>query len=210
MHVQNGYPSAHPDMAHAGMHAHHAHTHGLPMGINGDHQPQRVPSPSSGSRSNTPALGQHNQNVAPQHIFDTVSLPSDTFASPSLPSFALRQPSPPPASLNGNSSSSHMESQNHESLLNQNQTLRTRVSELEVINELFRGRVGELERSEQQKSEEVRRLHLEVAAANARAAEMEKRLAELEAEGPARKKSRTESNEHSAPVVENGEAAATV
>ncbi|CAK4033963.1 Transcriptional regulator GZF3 [Lecanosticta acicola] len=195
VHARNGYHPQ-PDMAHAATHPQHAHSHTLPMGLSGDQQPQRVPTPGSGSRSNTPALSQQNQNVAPPHIFDTVSLPSDTFASPSLPSFALRQPSPPPASLNGtSSSSSHVEAQTYDALVHQNNTLRTRVSELEVINELFRGRVGELERNEQQKGEQVQRLGLEVAAANSRAIELEKRLAELEAEAsPSRKKARTESN----------------
>lgn len=80
------------------------------------------------------------------------------------------------------------------------QTLRTRVSELEVINDLFRGRVAELEASEQNarrnehsKVEEARQLSSALDAANAR-------IAELEAEGPARKKAKTESGD-STPIV---------
>lgn len=76
----NGYPAAHPDV---GL---HAHQHGLPSGYAPEQQ-QRGPSPAPGSRSNTPSI---SQNHAPPHIFDTVVLPSDTFASPSLPAFSLR------------------------------------------------------------------------------------------------------------------------
>lgn len=82
----------------------------------------------------------------------------------------------------------------------QNNALRTRVSELEVINDLFRGRVGELEAGEQEarrneraKDEEVQRLQAELLAASARAADMERRLAELEGTEPVRKRIRTES-----------------
>lgn len=159
---------------------------GSVAGTGPDH---RAPSPNSLHRSGTPS---GNPNIAPQHIFDTVSLPSDTFASPSLPHFSLRQPSPAPT-LNG-SSQSHP-SQSYEELVHQNNTLRTRVSELEVINDLFRGRVSELESSEQNartKGDDTQRLIAELAAANARAAELESRLREIGEEGPVRKKARTE------------------
>lgn len=80
------------------------------------------------------------------------------------------------------------------------QTLRTRVSELEVINDLFRGRVAELEASERDarrnelsKAEEAQRLSSALEAASAK-------IAELEAEGPARKKSKTDSGD-STPIV---------
>lgn len=87
-----------------------------------------------------------NSNIAPQHIFDNVSLTEPNFHSPSLPSFALRQPSPSAASLNG----SHLEnSHSYADSAANSSHLKTRVSELEVINDLFRGRVAELEQSEQ-------------------------------------------------------------
>lgn len=187
-----GYPAAHPDLAHAGLHAnpHHPVGDGAPGG----------PSPGSFSRSNTPGMSQ-NPNIAPQHIFDNVSLPSDSFASPSIPAFAHRHPSPSASSINGNP---HLEPpQSYDALAAQNRDLRTRVSELEVINDLFRGRVGELEHSEQgarrtnmMKDEDLDRTRIILEAAEQRVREMEKRLAELESDvGPARKKVRREENE---------------
>lgn len=90
--------------------------------------------------------------------------------------------------------------QNYDSTISQIQTLRTRVSELEVINDLFRGRVSELEASERDarrnelcKAEDVQRLSSALEAASAR-------IAELEAEAPARKKAKTESGD-STPIV---------
>lgn len=89
----------------------------------------------------------HNSNIAPQHMFDSVTLGDHGFnQSNTLPALQLRQPSP------GSTSSvvdRHMEApQTYESLLAANTSLKTRVSELEVINELFRGRVAELEQSD--------------------------------------------------------------
>ncbi|KAG9690046.1 hypothetical protein KCU95_g8725, partial [Aureobasidium melanogenum] len=103
----------------------------------GEHQ--RSPSPSS--RTNTPGMVSHNPNIAPQHVFDNVSLSESSFQPSGLPTFALRQPSPAP-SANG----MHPE---HGHQYPENNSLKTRVSELEVINDLFRGRVAELEQSEQ-------------------------------------------------------------
>jgi GATA-binding protein len=124
---------------------------------------ERIPSPPSLSRAGTP--NQHNPNIAPQHIFDTVSLPSDPFHSPSLPAFNPRQPSP---SLNGHSLEPPV---TYDALVAQRDTLRTRVSELEVINGLFRGRVTELEgaeaaarRAEREAREELYALRAEMMA----------------------------------------------
>lgn len=105
----------------------------------GEHQ--RSPSPSS--RNNTPGMvSHHNPNIAPQHVFDNVSLSESSFQPAGLPTFALRQPSPAP-SVNGmHPDHAHQYPENTASL-------KTRVSELEVINDLFRGRVAELEQSEQ-------------------------------------------------------------
>ena len=188
---QSGLAAAHPDVAHAGLHPHaHLNTYPTPDA------PQRVPSPGSISRSNTPTGLSHNPNIAPQHIFDTVTLPADSFASPNLPAFNFRQPSPSASSLNG---ASHLEApQTYDALSAQNSHLRTRVSELEVINDLFRSRVGELENIEQEarraanaKEEENRRLGSDLETANRQLAEMQKRVAELEAqESPARKRAR--------------------
>lgn len=98
------------------------------------------------SRSGTPSQqhAQHHQNpnIAPQHIFDTVSMPADSFASPGP---------------------HHLEApQSYDAVVAQNNALRTRVSELEVINDLFRGRVSELEASEQEARREVEALRKEL------------------------------------------------
>lgn len=219
--MSNGYPAAHPDMAHLQHAVQTGHQHGLPMGsgiVGHAHDQQARPgSPNSMARSQTPGLHQQhrcvfrksptaaclliepsNPNIAPQHIFDTVSLPSDTFASPSLPHLALQQ--------NGQQNGQLEQPSNVQDLLSQNVTLRTRVSELEVINDLFRGRVTELEQSENQTKEreraheeEAQRLTAELATAHARAAELQRKLDELQQthaeteDGPARKKAKLES-----------------
>ena len=186
-HLLNGLAAAHPDHPHAGLHP-HAH---LPP-------PDHAPSLGhSISRGNTPTgLSNHsNLNIAPQHLFDTVTLPPDTFASPSLPAFQLRQPSPS-VSLNG--ATSHLEApQTYDALLSQNSHLRTRVSELEVINDLFRGRVAELESSENDarrveraRDEDNIRLKADIDAANRRTAELQRRVEEMEDREPARKRTR--------------------
>lgn len=102
----------------------------------------RVVSPGTSlSRSGTPSQHQ-NPNIAPQHIFDTVTLPNDSFASPTP---------------------HHLDTpQNFDALAAHNNALRTRVSELEVINDLFKGRVSELEASEQEARKEVEALKREV------------------------------------------------
>ncbi|KAK5128175.1 hypothetical protein LTR08_004079 [Meristemomyces frigidus] len=183
--LHSGLAAAHPDHPHAGLHP-HAH---LPSG---DHAPSLG---HSISRGNTPTglSNNSNLNIAPQHLFDTVTLAPDTFASPNLPAFNVRQPSPS-VSLNG--ATSHLEApQTYDALLLQNSQIRTRVSELEVINDLFRGRVGELENSEQDArraeraiDEENRRLKAGLEAANQRTADLQRRLEEMEGGEPARKK----------------------
>jgi GATA-binding protein len=93
------------------------------------------------SRSDTPSQHQ-NPNIAPQHLFDTASLAADSFAPPGT---------------------HHLETpQSFDAAFAQNNTLRTRVNELEVINDLFRGRVNELEKSEQDARQELEALKREV------------------------------------------------
>lgn len=80
-------------------------------------------------------------------MFDSVTL-SDHGLNPqgSLHSLQLRQPSPTSSS---SAADRHLEApQTYEGLLAANTRLKTRVSELEVINELYRGRVAELEQSD--------------------------------------------------------------
>ena len=78
------------------------------------------------SRTGTPGL--HDPNIAPQHMFDGVTLGDQAFTgSPSLPPLNLGQPSP-----------HHPEaSSSYEQLMAANANLRMRVSELEVINMVY-------------------------------------------------------------------------
>ncbi|KAK1808747.1 GATA zinc finger protein 3 [Friedmanniomyces endolithicus] len=224
-----GLAAAHPDVASGNSHnnsngLHHLNfTDGLSAPL-----PPRGTSPTDISRSNTPShlssRNHHssnnnnttNPNIAPQHIFDTVSL---TVAPdyPPTSAYIHRQPSPSSLSLNGHTSSSHQHQHQHQqqqleptppqtydALLAQNSHLRTRVSELEVINGLFRGRVGELEASEQEArraerrgEEEIRRLRADLESAEERAEEARRRIEELEGgeDGPRRKRVRVEEEE---------------
>ncbi|KAF2258710.1 hypothetical protein CC78DRAFT_98870 [Lojkania enalia] len=184
----NGLPAAHPDAdpTMAAL-AQHRRTSGkMSSGLS-----DRSQSPIS--RTGTPNLS-HPSNIAPQHMFDG-ALHSDAFHSPSLPQFNIRHPSPgSTSSING----SHLEPPlTYDALAAQNTSLRTRVSELEVINDLFRGRVTELEQSEQ----EARRLEMgardteaqlraELDETRQREADLKRRLEELEGEGPRHKKMR--------------------
>ncbi|KAM3077170.1 GATA zinc finger protein 3 [Clarireedia jacksonii] len=82
--------------------------------------------------------------------------------SPSLPPMHIRQPSPGDiraASPSLNGPHGLEVPQTYEQLIAQNSSLKTRVSELEVINELFRGRVTQLEQDEAnaRRGEEMRR-----------------------------------------------------
>ena len=172
-HLQaNGYPAAHPDLANAALSVQHS--------ANPQHQQLH-----GGDGPHATPGAQNNLNIAPQHIFDTVSFSGDAFASPSLPNI---------------NNGVHIDpSQTDEHLQQQNMHLKTRVNELEVINDLFRGRVSELEQAERGarqaeaiKAEEAERQEADLAAANVRVSELEKRLAELESphSAPSRKRSR--------------------
>lgn len=137
------------------------------------------------SHNGTPGLSQ-NPNIAPQHIFDSAALAEAAFHSPSLPGFSLRHPSPSASSING----SHLEAPNaYGELAGNNSSLKTRVSELEVINDLFRGRVSELEQSEQEARrqeslarEASERYKSDLETALAREADLKRRLDDAEAE----------------------------
>ncbi|KAK6537507.1 hypothetical protein TWF694_011691 [Orbilia ellipsospora] len=105
-------------------------------------QPSSVPggSVSPQSRSGTP-LPQ-----GPSFFDSIVSQDAmlDRMGSP-LPSLNLSHPSP------GSTSSQHdrhSEPPTYDHLMQENTQLKTRVSELELVNDLFRGRLGELETSE--------------------------------------------------------------
>ena len=126
------------------------------------------------TRTATPSM-QHPPNIAPQHLFDGVSLTEHAFPqSPSLPALGhLRQPSPgSTTSLNDR----HLEPpQTYEALQRSETTLKTRVSELEVINDLFRGRVQQLEN-------EAAQLRLALDEERSRMSPLKRRNEELECE----------------------------
>lgn len=175
----NGLPAAHPDAdGSLGLAQHRRASGKISSGLS-----DRSQSPIS--RTGTPGLS-HPSNIAPQHMFESAL--HGEFHSPSLPNFALRQPSPSAASsVNG----SHLEPPlPYDTLAAQNTALKTRVSELEVINDLFRGRVGELESSEQAARETESRLRVELEEVKQREADLKRRLEELEGEGPKHKKMR--------------------
>lgn len=167
-----------------------------PLGSQPYRRASRKTSPGPSDRSNSPVsrtntpgvppMQQHNSKIAPQHMFDSVTVGDHNFnQSTTLPALQLRQPSP------GSTSSvvdRHLETpQTYEGLLAANTSLRTRVSELEVINELFRGRVAELEQSDASarrsemivRDSEVR-LRRSLEDAQRREEELKRRISELE------------------------------
>lgn len=91
------------------------------------------------------------------------------------------------SSVNG----SHLEPPpTYDSLVQQNNGLRTRVSELEVINDLFRGRVAELENSEQDARRNLEEANQRETDLKRRIQEMESEIAELRGDGHKHKRVR--------------------
>ncbi|PLN83642.1 hypothetical protein BDW42DRAFT_61180 [Aspergillus taichungensis] len=132
-----------------------------PLGGHGYRRASRKMSPGHSDRSNSPVSRtdtpgippmhqpqpQHNSNIAPQHMFDSVTLGDHTInSSNGLHPGQLRQPSPTATSAAADRQGDSP--QTYEGLLAANASLKTRVSELELINGLFRGRVAELEQSD--------------------------------------------------------------
>jgi len=112
-------------------------------------------------------------------MFDNVALDAQNSYGQALPYFQ-RQPSPGSVSSNNGS---HLEPPaTFDALLALNNSLKTRVSELEVINDLFRGRVQELEASEREARDGKSRLQQDLEEALAREANLKRRLEELGAD----------------------------
>jgi GATA-binding protein len=137
------------------------------------------------SRTGTPNFA-HPSNIAPQHMFEQALSSDAVFQSPSLHGFGLRQPSPgSTSSING----SHLEPPlSYDSLAAQNTALKTRVSEMELINDLFRNRVSELETSEGQARATEQALRAELEATQQREQALKRRIEEIEEESPRHKK----------------------
>ena len=118
----------------------------------GSHNSGSDRSNSPVSRNETPA---HPSNIAPQHLFDGASSTEHTFQSPAVPSFQLRHPSPGSAS---SFNDRNLEPpQTYEGLLQANTFLKTRVSELEVINDLYKGTVNQYEQGSAPQAEMIPR-----------------------------------------------------
>ncbi|KAK5674941.1 GATA zinc finger protein 3 [Elasticomyces elasticus] len=203
--------AAHPDVAHSGsqqplppqQHQHIPFSTGHAQQDGQQRRPSeaemversRTPNPYP-SHNNQLQLQQHQHphhaqqrrgsdrdpNIAPQHIFDTVSLT----VGDDYPPTTYRVPSPSNVSVAGQLDAPLT----YDALSAQNRDLRTRVSELEVINGLFRGRVGELESSEaearraaQRKEEEIEKLRAELRGLESEGVGLRKRVRELEGEG---------------------------
>ncbi|KAJ5028143.1 signal recognition protein [Bipolaris maydis] len=173
---QGGLPAAHPDADGQLALAQHRRASGkMSSGLS-----DRSQSPIS--RTGTPNFN-HPSNIAPQHMFEQ-ALHGD-FHSPSLPGFGLRAPSPATSSVNG----SHLEAPlPYETLAAQNTALKTRVSEMELINDLFRNRVSELEQSEQSARQTESTLRKELEEVKQREADLKRRLEEIENESPRHKR----------------------
>jgi GATA-binding protein len=113
------------------------------------------------------------------------ALNGDVFHSPSLSAFGHRAPSPANSSING------MEAPlSYEGIAAQNTALKTRVSEMELINDLFRNRVTELENSENAARDTEAKLRAELEEVKQRESNLKRRLDELENESPRHKKPR--------------------
>lgn len=131
-------------------------------------------SPSAYSQSVVGHTQSHVGNIAPQHMFDNTTLDGTP-----VPNFAnMYTHDSPDISQQNQPSASSSELQDtalsNEELRNQNNNLRTRVSELEFVNNLYRDRVSQLEREEQSRKQMVSKLQ-------ARQQELEAKLYQVEA-----------------------------
>lgn len=116
---------------------------------------------SDGSTSPVSRNGTPNMYGNQLHPFDGSALNEHQFhhGSPSMLSQHLRAPSPGHSESSMNGDRNMDGPQTYEQLIAANASLKTRVSELEVINELFRGRVTQLEQDEAnaRRGEDMRR-----------------------------------------------------
>lgn len=117
-------------------------------------------------------------------MFDTTHIADHHHLShsPSLPALHLRHASPGSTiSLNDR----HLEPpQTYDGLLQANTSLKTRVSELEVINGLFKGRVQELERAEYGQRQALEQSRLREDDLRRRLEELEHHVTELRRDSP--------------------------
>lgn len=127
---QNGLPASQSEMV------------SPPNGINPHRRVSQMAASVTSDRSHSPISrtgtpgALHDPNIAPQHLFDGASMNDHHFnGSPSLPALHFGQPSPSALSLG---TDRHLEApMSYEQLVAANTNLRTRVSELEVINMVY-------------------------------------------------------------------------
>jgi GATA-binding protein len=134
-------------------------------------------------------------------MFDSVTLDNQAF-HPALHHVMPGAPSPS-GSPSGDNAQAML------ALREQLTGLHTRVNELEVINELFRGRVGELEPALENSRLGEKNTRAELEMANVREAELKRRVEELEAELTDRGDQRSKRARLSDIVVEDGSQAST-
>lgn len=117
----------------------------------------KVMRPDVQGKKKTPASSQSNATRKPPHADGTTESPISRTGTPSmytqpLPDFMMdSNPYSGPSFSNGDGSNSPMNGdtpQTAEQLIATNSSLKTRVRELELINELFRGRLSQLEQQE--------------------------------------------------------------
>jgi GATA-binding protein len=173
---QGGLPAAHPDADGQLALAQHRRASGkISSGLS-----DRSNSPIS--RTGTPNFN-HTSNIAPQHMFEQ-ALNGD-FHSPSLPGFGFRAPSPANSSING----SHLEAPlPYDTLAAQNTALKTRVSEWELVQDLYKNRVKELEDWQKSAQQTEQLLRQELEATRQREADLKRRIEEIEEESPRHKR----------------------
>ena len=161
---------------------------GGPDGMGGHHQ-HKDNGHGHGNGSTSPLSRNATPNMYGGHMnaFDGSALNEHQFHSAALNGLNMRASSPgrSETSMNGG----HMEGQTYEQLIAANSSLKTRVSELEVINELFRGRVAQLEHDEQNNrhGQEMRRdaesdLQTQLEESRRRENQLKRRLDEYEQE----------------------------
>jgi GATA-binding protein, other eukaryote len=189
-------PAAHPDTAAAAAAVDAARRASAPQQLPSA-APKRSQSPLS--RAGTPLLG-GTSNIAPQSMFDSVTLDNQAFHPSSLHQLGPSAPSP-------------SGSENEKAILalrEQLTGLHTRVNELEVINELFRGRVGELEPALENSRLVEKKTRAELELANDREAALKRRIEVLETDlADVRGEQRSKRARLSDIVVEDGSQAST-
>lgn len=134
----------------------------------------------------------HDPNIAPQHMFDGVALHDHAFQTPALPHLGSH---PSTNSMSGmHDRSIESGPLTYEELVASNNVLRTRVSELEVINMMYTDNENNLRRERDealQAKEELKR----------RIAELEYQASSSEPDRPS-KRARIDENPARAPLAE--------